>query len=394
MNKDVIHKAIEDPELLSQLGVDDLQKISEQYPYFSAAQVLLTKAYQRRNDHRYTDQLHHAAVYAGDRRLFYDWIKKPGSIIESVPEKTAAEEAKPSVEARIEPTIAEVVETEQLIHPSADKLADLILDDEEKTDQLKKSGSDRIAAVAAASIAEYREPLQPQAESVGDPHPAPEVHPKELGHMDREVLLEALKSSIELEVGEDVAAQQVAEGNDLSELKDPMNPEDSYAAWMYKRSRQVHFNEDEASAAKRPADEEPMAISDWTRPEKQEAAAELEEKETEHIPGIENTRLSHGIRRMTGSDSKSHQQQLIDRFIRMDPNITRGKVSDYSSGNIAKDSLEEDISLITETMAQLFVRQGKLDKARKAYKKLMELHPEKSIYFAAQLKNLDKLKKH
>jgi tetratricopeptide (TPR) repeat protein len=44
-------------------------------------------------------------------------------------------------------------------------------------------------------------------------------------------------------------------------------------------------------------------------------------------------------------------------------------------------------------MAQLYARQGKLDKARKAYKKLIELYPEKSIYFAAQLKNLDKLKK-
>ena len=37
--------------------------------------------------------------------------------------------------------------------------------------------------------------------------------------------------------------------------------------------------------------------------------------------------------------------------------------------------------------------QGKFDKAKKAYRKLIELYPEKSVYFAAQLKNLDKPKK-
>jgi pentatricopeptide repeat protein len=44
-------------------------------------------------------------------------------------------------------------------------------------------------------------------------------------------------------------------------------------------------------------------------------------------------------------------------------------------------------------MAVLFAKQGKLDKARKAFRKLMEQHPEKSIYFAAQLKNLEHFKK-
>jgi pentatricopeptide repeat protein len=48
---------------------------------------------------------------------------------------------------------------------------------------------------------------------------------------------------------------------------------------------------------------------------------------------------------------------------------------------------------VTETMAKLFAQQGKIDKARKVYRQLMVLHPEKSVYFAAQLKNLNQLKK-
>ncbi|MFN9799482.1 MAG: tetratricopeptide repeat protein, partial [Bacteroidota bacterium] len=90
---------------------------------------------------------------------------------------------------------------------------------------------------------------------------------------------------------------------------------------------------------------------------------------------------------------KDHQSSLIDRFIRMEPKITPGKSADYDTGNLARESLEEDFGLVTETMAILFARQGKLDRARKVYRRLIELHPEKSVYFAAQLKNLNANKK-
>lgn len=81
---------------------------------------------------------------------------------------------------------------------------------------------------------------------------------------------------------------------------------------------------------------------------------------------------------------------LIEKFIQNEPQINRGKAVEYAAGNMAKESLEEDVNLVTETMAKLYVKQGKLDKARKAYKKLIELYPEKSVYFAGQLKNLNK----
>jgi hypothetical protein len=84
------------------------------------------------------------------------------------------------------------------------------------------------------------------------------------------------------------------------------------------------------------------------------------------------------------------KESLIDRFIQEEPQITRGRAVEYSSGNLAKESLEENFNLVTETMAKLYIKQGKIDKARKAYRKLMELFPEKSIYFANQLKNLNK----
>jgi hypothetical protein len=104
--------------------------------------------------------------------------------------------------------------------------------------------------------------------------------------------------------------------------------------------------------------------------------------------------ISHGAVRINIAGKKEeHQQDLLDRFIKTEPKITPGRVGEYSTADLARESLEEDLSIVTETMARMYVVQGKPDKAKKAYRKLMELHPEKSVYFAAQLKNLDKNKK-
>ena len=81
---------------------------------------------------------------------------------------------------------------------------------------------------------------------------------------------------------------------------------------------------------------------------------------------------------------------LIDRFIESSPKITPKKVVDYSTENLAKESLVEDESLITETMAKIYAQQGKMEKARRAYRLLSLKYPEKSVYFAAQLKKLGK----
>ena len=44
--------------------------------------------------------------------------------------------------------------------------------------------------------------------------------------------------------------------------------------------------------------------------------------------------------------------------------------------------------IITEAMAQVLVKQGKQEKAAEIYQKLLLLHPEKSVFFAAQIEQL------
>ncbi len=60
---------------------------------------------------------------------------------------------------------------------------------------------------------------------------------------------------------------------------------------------------------------------------------------------------------------------------------------DVSVQNMAeKSNVEQEI--LTETMAEAFLQQGKRDKAIETYQKLSLLNPAKSAFFAAKIENL------
>jgi len=284
------------------------------------------------------------------------------------------------------------------------ELVSILLDEETQPTKTKQEPSTLVKPEAITSEVEKSMPeiLPVKEEPIGKAQieltgeiptlEQPKVKASEFDSMEKEILLEAMQSSIELEVSEVEEEETLTVKSEKAreESTEEMPNSGSFASWIYNRSRQVHFSEE---ATEKPSDTEPLAVSDWRRTTPQRSTESDTEDFENEIPVEESRNLSHGIKKLSPATSKPSQQDLIDRFIQFEPKITPGKALEYTSGNLAKESLEEDLSFVTETMAILFAKQGKPDKARKAFKKLMELHPEKSVYFAAQLKNLDKYKK-
>jgi len=94
----------------------------------------------------------------------------------------------------------------------------------------------------------------------------------------------------------------------------------------------------------------------------------------------------------------SNGNSLIDKFLLTKPGSIKKVSGDENSqesenrlGIIEKSTAEND-DLITETLAAIYFQQKNFVKALDAYKKLSLKYPEKSIYFATQIEEIEKLK--
>lgn len=86
-------------------------------------------------------------------------------------------------------------------------------------------------------------------------------------------------------------------------------------------------------------------------------------------------------------------EELIDRFIRTNPRIKPSSDSE-SPGRDFSQPAQEILSeqVMTETLARIYVRQKKYDRAMEAYRILMLKNPKKSSFFADRIKELEKLR--
>lgn len=87
---------------------------------------------------------------------------------------------------------------------------------------------------------------------------------------------------------------------------------------------------------------------------------------------------------------KAKKFELIDKFITQNPKINPTKAS-TSKGNLAKAQMIQPEALMTETLARIYVEQKNYKKAIQSYKILSLKYPEKSSFFANQIKAVEQL---
>ena len=85
------------------------------------------------------------------------------------------------------------------------------------------------------------------------------------------------------------------------------------------------------------------------------------------------------------AEFKKRKKSLIEKFIIDEPRITPGKAKMYSPAEKAKESVVENDDLVSETLVNIYAKQGMYRKAIKSLHKLSEKYPEKSTYFANQI---------
>ena len=111
--------------------------------------------------------------------------------------------------------------------------------------------------------------------------------------------------------------------------------------------------------------------------------------------------LAAGEQNPDSSQAKLQHQELIDSFIVNESERSRSRIkleplkSDDDTAQIIAEQENSDkspeTSYFTETLAYVYIKQKRFDKALEIIKSLSLKYPEKNIYFADQIRFLEKL---
>jgi tetratricopeptide (TPR) repeat protein len=334
---------LKSPHLLASMPIEDLETITKNYPWFSLAHSYLAKAYQENNSHKTSGQIALASTLHSNRTWLYGFLKEP------ILQKNTPTELVDTLPTEIIPEI--ILETAPVaVAPSSSSLSQLaasMMEEPEPEVREVKRGED-------SQVREVKREEEEGRQEVRD-----------LDFLDKSILAAAVSSSIFLEVSEQDAEQDSSKDAEQDSSKGA--------------------SQGTAEVVLQDAVQED-ALFTWLRSVSDEE--EIIEEGLEKVREVKR----EGDEGRKSTESIQPTLNLIEKFIATEPRITPGKVEQYTGVSFAKDSLEENFDWVTETMAKLYAAQGKIDRARKAYKRLIELHPEKKIHFENQLKVLNQRK--
>jgi len=349
MNKTQFISYIENPDKLTGNDSVLLADIVKNFPYFQTAHLLYTKSLHNTQSIHYNNQLKTTAAYATDRKILYKLITKSqeaaSEIIElpKIVEVKSTAEKEQQIEKAVETIVKEEVKEKQ-ITPIIETIKPQIIEVPviEKTEELVAS--------------KIEEKIHAELASENTNIATDDAEDTALRALEKDYLSVAADSAIELEVLNTEIHTETIETNFV------LNTGESQTTEQPKEIKQ-----------KSAIDINNLSFTDWLKHVGDEAIeikySEKAEEKTTNLSAAE----------------------LIDKFIKEEPKITRPKTEFFNPVNMAKQSVADDITLVSETLAKIYVLQGNYSKALQAYENLRLKYPEKRLYFAAQIKQIRKL---
>jgi len=186
--------------------------------------------------------------------------------------------------------------------------------------------------------------------------------------------------------GEDLVNEVMADLSKLKELKH--NFEMSLDAYNKSVGKET-----EAKSSKKPAvpppPPAPVATQSHKEPEKKnDGHADLIEEEPSGDALLDEIRNKKKIK--PEGNRQKEQIEIINQFIKKQPTISKGPVAPADPADLAERSSSLTDNIVSETLVEILLRQGKKDKAVEVLKKLIWKFPQKKAIFAAQIEELRK----
>ncbi|RQO72342.1 hypothetical protein DBR43_14150 [Pedobacter sp. KBW06] len=119
---------------------------------------------------------------------------------------------------------------------------------------------------------------------------------------------------------------------------------------------------------------------------------ELQQQYVEHIFHLQSpfTEAGESDYNPSGLRNAHKGTDIIESFLKNDPQISPPNAEQINTENKAKKSAEDHNDLVSETLAKIYIEQMLYDKAIETYEKLSLKFPEKSRYFADLIQSIEK----
>ncbi|HEV7231989.1 MAG TPA: hypothetical protein VGO45_11705 [Bacteroidia bacterium] len=364
MNRTQFTTFLKSPSALTAESSRLLSEVVKEFPYCQTAQLLYVKSLHLQNSIHYNNQLKIAAAYATDRSVLHKLITSKAGRDE--PEKLMSRNDEQIVVSLKQAETPVVQMPPRQEEPSPQQILEVRLKELEELNRKAEADLKQKAEKLAEAIAEIiPEPpvevkAEPQAESKNDSLPARKQFP--IPDPDNRV-------------------EPVHTDDTQKTVRDLETLSDTYISTAIDASIQIEIEKEEPflpvseeSGEEPESDEtEPSELSftEWLMRSKQKTGEKAPEKEPKE-------------------EEKRHKEtELIEKFIKEEPRITKPKKEFYSPVNMARQSVVEDLDFVTETLAGIYAKQGNTAKAIRAYQTLSLKYPEKKLYFASLIEKLE-----
>ena len=347
---------LQNPVHINAAQTEAIAAIAKQFPYFQAARVVHLKGLKNQDSFQYNQHLKTTAAYTTDRSILFDFITSKTFDQHEI--SSTIKETHNNVND-IDVTAEEVVVNEHLLMEEAIKTkiqeADAILDPDlfqpkkiEVEPELETEAEPEIEPVTAT---ETETPVETETKK------SKKKRKKDKKKKKKDKNKKATKEATTTAESPEETLQL---GKPLSFKKSEKH---SFAEWLQLTNFQPIDRSDESP--KTIANEEKTTSEDIEKPQKT-------------VPS---------------EAEKQKRFALIDRFIDKNPKITP-KPTLEKTINLASESSVDQSVLMTETLAKVYLEQKKYKKAIKAYDILILKYPEKSGFFADQIRAIKKLQQN